>query len=108
MGSALAEALPTGYHQQMKFQSGFSAREYVAALLGAAALAALSMVQVVTAAPADPWIAAQMVQPAQLVQELQQETDRHPLVIYVISDTVHRRAHSWRDVLRCGINRARH
>jgi hypothetical protein len=83
VSSALAEALPTGYHQQMKFQSRFSARKYDAVLLGVAAFAGLSMVQVVTAATADPWTAAQTVQPAQLVQELRQETDRHPLVIYV-------------------------
>ena len=36
-----------------------------------------------TAVPADPWTAAQTVQPAELVAELQQEKDPHPLVIYV-------------------------
>ncbi len=35
------------------------------------------------AMPEDPWTAAQAVQPAQLVIELQQEKDRHVLIIYV-------------------------
>src|SRR5260370_10578299 len=35
------------------------------------------------AMPDDPWTAAQTVQPAQLVIELQQEKDPHVLVIYV-------------------------
>src|SRR5258708_17503434 len=35
------------------------------------------------AMPDDPWTAAQAVQPAQLVIELQQEKDRHVLIIYV-------------------------
>jgi thiosulfate/3-mercaptopyruvate sulfurtransferase len=35
------------------------------------------------AAPDDPWTAAQTVQPAPLVTELQQEKDPHLLVIYV-------------------------
>ena len=34
-------------------------------------------------APADPWTAAQTVQPAQFAAELRLEKDPHPLVIYV-------------------------
>jgi thiosulfate/3-mercaptopyruvate sulfurtransferase len=45
------------------------------------------------AAPADPWTAAQTVQPAQLVTELQQEKDPHILVIYVGPRTLYNGGH---------------
>jgi hypothetical protein len=45
------------------------------------------------AAPVDPWTAAQTVQPAQLVTELQQEKDPHVLVIYVGTRTLYNGAH---------------
>lgn len=43
--------------------------------------------------PADPWSAAQTVQPAQLVAELGQEKDPHALVIYVGARTLYNGAH---------------
>jgi len=45
------------------------------------------------ATPADPWTAAQTVQPAQLVSELTQEKDPHVLVIYVGFRTLYNGAH---------------
>jgi hypothetical protein len=42
---------------------------------------------------ADPWTAAQTVQPAQLVRELQMEKDPHVLVIYVGVRTLYKGAH---------------
>ncbi len=45
------------------------------------------------AAPADPWTAAQTVQPTQFVTELQQKKDPHRLVIYVGMRTLYNGAH---------------
>jgi len=45
------------------------------------------------AMPDDPWTAAQTVQPAQLVIELQQEKDPHVLVIYVGVKTLYNGGH---------------
>jgi len=45
------------------------------------------------AAPADPWTAAQTVQPAQLVTELQLEKDPHVQVIYVGPRTLYNGGH---------------
>jgi thiosulfate/3-mercaptopyruvate sulfurtransferase len=45
------------------------------------------------AAPADPWTAAQTVQPAQLVAELQLEKDPHVQVIYVGPRTLYSGGH---------------
>jgi thiosulfate/3-mercaptopyruvate sulfurtransferase len=45
------------------------------------------------AMPNDPWTAAQTVQPAQLVIELQQEKDPHVLVIYVGVKTLYNGGH---------------
>jgi hypothetical protein len=45
------------------------------------------------AMPDDPWNAAQTVQPAQLVIELQQEKDPHVLVIYVGVKTLYNGGH---------------
>src|SRR5258708_4023090 len=45
------------------------------------------------AMPDDPWTAAQTVQPAQLVIELQQEKDRRVLVIYVGVKTLYNGGH---------------
>jgi thiosulfate/3-mercaptopyruvate sulfurtransferase len=45
------------------------------------------------AAPADPWTAAQTVQPAQLVAELQQQKDPPVLVIYVGPRTLYNGGH---------------
>jgi thiosulfate/3-mercaptopyruvate sulfurtransferase len=46
-----------------------------------------------SAAASDPWMAAQTVQPAQLVAELQQEKDPHVLVIYVGMRTLYNGGH---------------
>jgi hypothetical protein len=45
------------------------------------------------AAPADPWTAAQSVQPAQLVTELHQDKDPHVRVIYVGTRILYQGAH---------------
>ncbi len=45
------------------------------------------------ASPADPWTAAQTVQPAQLAEELKQIKDPSPLVIYVGVRTLYNGAH---------------
>jgi thiosulfate/3-mercaptopyruvate sulfurtransferase len=45
------------------------------------------------AMPDDPWTAAQTLQPAQLVIELQQEKDPHVLVIYVGVKTLYNGGH---------------
>jgi len=59
-----------------------------------AALSAISFpVRIASAAPADPWTAAQTVQPGQLASELQMEKDPHPLVIYVGFKTLYSGAH---------------
>src|SRR5258708_30764073 len=46
------------------------------------------------AMPDDPWTAAQTVQPAQLVIQLQQEKDPHVLVIYVVVKTLYNDGHT--------------
>jgi hypothetical protein len=45
------------------------------------------------AAPTDPWTAAQTVQPAQLVAELQMEKDPHVQVVYVGPRTLYNGGH---------------
>ena len=52
-------------------------------VFGLVAVACGFAAQFVGGAPADPWSAAQTVQPAQFVAELRLEKDPHPLVIYV-------------------------
>jgi hypothetical protein len=44
-------------------------------------------------AATDPWTEGQTVKPAQLVAELQQEKDPHPLIIYVGVKTLYEGAH---------------
>lgn len=53
----------------------------------------LFAVKFVRAVPVDPWTAAQTVQPAQLVSELQMEKDPHVQVIYVGTRTLYNGAH---------------
>ena len=53
------------------------------AVFGLVAVACGFAAQFAGGAPADPWTAAQTVQPAQFAAELRLEKDPHPLVIYV-------------------------
>jgi thiosulfate/3-mercaptopyruvate sulfurtransferase len=63
--------------------------------LGAPLFAALALAAAFSARAKDedPWMAEQMVQPAQLVAELQQSGEAHPMVIYVGFKTLYAGAH---------------
>lgn len=68
------------------------ARSYFVAV-GFVAIACAFAARFAGGAPADPWTAAQTVQPAQFVSELQREKDPHPLVIYVGVRTLYNGGH---------------
>jgi len=69
------------------------ARKLLVALFCAILLTSELTRSLAVAMPDDPWTAAQTVQPAQLVIELQQEKDRRVLVIYVGVKTLYNGGH---------------
>src|SRR5258705_746009 len=72
------------------------ARKLLVALFCAILLTSELTRSLAVAMPDDPWTAAQTVQPAQLVIELQQEKDRRVLVIYVGVKTLYNGGHNAR------------
>jgi hypothetical protein len=77
----------------MKMIAALPARKLLVTLFCAILLTSELTRNLAFATPADPWTAAQTVQPAQLVIELQQEKDPHVLVIYVGVKTLYNGGH---------------
>jgi len=73
--------------------AGFSLYKLQLLLLCVVASIGLFAAKPPSATGSDPWTAAQTVQPAQLIVELQQEKDPHPLVIYVGMRTLYNGGH---------------
>ena len=73
--------------------AGFSLYKLRLLVLCVAASIGLFAAKHPSATPSDPWTAAQTVQPAQLIAELQEEKDPHPLIIYVGTRTLYNGGH---------------
>ena len=87
--------MPTalGIISSMKTIAAVSLRNLRFAFFCTILVTSLVTLNFASAAPADPWTAAETVRPAQLVIELQQEKDPHVLVIYVGTRILYHGAH---------------
>src|SRR5882672_6609027 len=77
----------------MKMIAAVSAKKLLLALFCVILLISALTRNLAVAMPSDPWTAAQTVQPAQLVTELQEVKDPHVLVIYVGARTLYNGGH---------------